>query len=121
MMGLVRSVMTKVLGREPPPPPIDPLSLADDAALDAPLAAAGLRLEADRGWAAALPPGQRRRPELAARHAPGACEAEGARGRGRRERHGARARKLFRGGGAVARGSGWRNRHAECHLPPDRG
>ena len=40
---LNRSVMKDVLGEEPPPPPIDPLSLSELAALDKPMSAAGFR------------------------------------------------------------------------------
>ncbi|XRB02451.1 ubiquinone/menaquinone biosynthesis C-methyltransferase UbiE [Pycnococcus provasolii] len=42
-MDLNRSVMKDVLGEEPPPPPIDPLSLSELAALDKPMSAAGFR------------------------------------------------------------------------------
>lgn len=47
MMSLVGEVMAAVLGHAPPPPPINPMSLSEDIALDGPLAAAGLQLVAE--------------------------------------------------------------------------
>ena len=41
ILPLLRATMTEVLGQEPPPPPINPLSLKDRDAMDASLASAG--------------------------------------------------------------------------------
>jgi hypothetical protein len=41
MMEATLQTMTKVLGQAPPPPPINPLSLAEKARLDGPLQEAG--------------------------------------------------------------------------------
>lgn len=48
MIPMVGAVMTKVLGTTSPPPPINPLSLAENSALDVPLAEAGLQLVGSR-------------------------------------------------------------------------
>lgn len=47
MLPMLGKVMTKVLGHAPPPPPINPMSLAEKAALDVPLAGEGLKIVAD--------------------------------------------------------------------------
>ena len=44
IMGLVKDLMTRVLGHAPPPPPINPLSLSDASLLDGEIARAGLKL-----------------------------------------------------------------------------
>lgn len=44
MMGATLQTMTKILGQAPPPPPINPLALADVASLDNPLCDAGFAI-----------------------------------------------------------------------------
>ena len=44
LMGAARETMTKILGQAPPPPPINPLALAEPASLDNPLQDAGFAL-----------------------------------------------------------------------------
>eukprot|EP00955_Chlamydomonas_euryale_P038840 351219-Chlamydomonas_euryale.AAC.10 len=48
VVPFVGRVMTRVLGRAPPPPPINPMSLAEPGSLDGPLAAAGFEVLDDR-------------------------------------------------------------------------
>jgi hypothetical protein len=46
-IDFVKHIMTEVFDGSPPPPPIDPLSLSKPAALNKPLAKAGLRIVED--------------------------------------------------------------------------